>query len=413
MADQPDAVVAPSVGAPDPLHRTGPTRRQVVLGAGAVLGIAAVGSAPLLRGVFASVARMVDPAVGVVAPLASRYPDLLDQLAAGVRAGLAAGGQPDAPVFARTASSSAPSSVAAAARELVEREKVDLVLVYANPTQAALLGELAQEYGVSVVVVDPGAHIVTSADADARVLAHSLGYWQSVWALGSWSAQAAGPDAYVISSLYESGFDILNAFEHGMLSGGGRVIGTSITHVDSADVATAVAKASASGADSLFVAASGAQADEILAAIAADKKAAGMQVLVPGIASDRVASAPGLTAHTALTWPVADTSPFEMLGRDIGELVADAVRGGAEALPAGETALTGARGEITLDLATGRTDVPVSIHSVTASGSGAGRTGVAYTALGVASNTSKATALADRIVPELRTGWLDVYGSSM
>lgn len=408
MADQPAAVMALSADEHNPIHRLRPTRRQVVAGAGAAIGIAALGSTPLLGSVFASVARMVNPAVGVVAPQAVRYPDLLEQLAAGVRSGLAAGGQSDAPVFARSAASSAPSSVAAAARELVERDRVDLILAYANPTQTHLLGELAEETGVPVIVVDPGAHIVTSADADARVLSHSLGYWQSTWALGSWSAGAVGPEAYVISSLYESGFDILNAFEHGLVASGGRVIGTSVTHVRSGDVAEAVAKAAASGADALFVACSGVEADEILTAVAENTQATGMKLLVPGIASDRLAAVSGVIAHTALTWPVADVGPFTMLGRDIGELVADAVRGGADALPAGETELAGARGDITLDLATGRTDVPVSIHSVAASG-----TGVSYTAVGAVSNTAQATVLADRIVPELRTGWLDVYGSSM
>lgn len=408
MADQPYGAVA--ISGDDHLSARSfrPSRRQVVLGAGAVLGVAAVSSSPFLGGVFASIARIVNPAVGVVAPPAVRYPGLLDQLASGVRAGLSAGGQPDAPVFARTAAASGPSSVAAAARELIERDKVDLVLVYANPTRTQLLGELAEETGVPVVVVDPGAHIVTSADSDSRVFSHSLGYWESTWALGSWAAGAVGRDAYVISSLYESGFDVLNAFEHGLNEGGGRVIGTSVTHLSSGDVAEAVSKAASSGADSLFVASSGSEADDILAAIAADKAASGMQLLVPGIASDRLAAAPGLTATTALTWPVADSSVFEMLGRDIGELVAGAVEGGADALPSGETAFAGARGNITFDLATGSTNLPITIQSAVAAGSG-----VTYQVVAAAKDTARASGFADEIVPELRTGWLDVYGSSM
>lgn len=408
MAEQPSTTAAHSANENEAIQRSGPTRRQVVLGASAVLGIAAVGSAPFLSGVFASIARIARPAVGVVAPPAIRYPQLLDQLASGVRSGLAAGGQPDAPVFARTSANSAPSSVAAVARELVERDKVDLVLVYANPTQTQLLGELAQETGVPVVIVDPGAHIVTSADSDPRVLSHSLGYWQSTWALGSWSAQAVGRNAYMISSLYESGFDILGAFEHGLVSADGRVLGTSVTHLRTGDVADAVAKAAASGADTLFVACSGQEAQDILVALAADKAAQGMKLLIPGIASDKMVATPGIIAFTALTWPVADTSAFQMLGHDIGELVAAAVEGGVNALPAGETAITGTRGNITFDLATGSTDVPVSIYSVSANG-----VGIDYTAVGAAYNTAQASALADEIVPEIRTGWLDVYGSSL
>jgi hypothetical protein len=261
---------------------------------------------------------------------------------------------------------------------------------------------------VPVIVVDPGAHIVTSADADARVLSHSLGYWQSAWALGSWSADAVGPRSYVISSLYESGFDTLHAFGHGLARAGGAVVGTSITHVRPGDRAAAARAAAASGADSLYIAASGSEADDILRAIAADKAASTMPLLLPGLSADRLGVAPKLSAFTALTWPAADKSPFEMLGEDVGALVAAAVDGGRAALPTGATTHAGARGDIRLDLATGRTDIAVRIHSVSAAGGS-----VTLKPRDAATNTSQATAFADDIVPTLRTGWLDVYGSTL
>ena len=259
-----------------------------------------------------------------------------------------------------------------------------------------------------VVVVDPGAHIVTSQDADSRVLSHSLGHWQSTWALGSWAAGAIGPDAYVISSLYESGFDTLHAFGHGLARAGGTVVGTSITHVKPGDVGAAARAAAASGADSLYVAASGHEADDILRAIAADKTASKLRLLVPGLSVDRLGSVPGLSAFTALTWPVAEKSAFQVLGEDVGALVAAAVDGGRTALPAGAATHAGARGDIAFDLTTGRTDVAVGIHSATFGG---GR--IALKQQGPATNTSLATACADDIVPKLRTGWTDVYGSTL
>ncbi|PKQ19734.1 MAG: hypothetical protein CVT66_08490 [Actinobacteria bacterium HGW-Actinobacteria-6] len=388
-------------------HR-GPTRRQVVIGGGVVLGAAALAGVPFLGGLLTSLTRVFQPAVGVVAPPSARYPDLLGQLESGVRAGLAVGGQVDAPVFSRLAANSAPSSAAAMARDLIEREKVDIVLVYANPTRTDLLGALSAETGVPVVVVDPGAHIVTSADTEPRVLSHSLGHWQSAWSLGSWSADAVGPRAYIISSLYESGFDTCGAFEHGLAQAGGSVIGTSVTHVQPGDVASAVHAAVVSGADSIFAACSGTEADEILRAIAADKSAARIPLLIPGLSADRLVSAPGLSAFTALTWPAAKKSAFAMLGEDVGALVAAAVEGGRKALPSGMTEFTGARGDITLDLASGRTDIAVGIHSAVASGGF-----VAFEPLSVAMNTSQASAFADDIVPEVRSGWLDVYGSAL
>lgn len=384
-----------------------PTRRQVVLGAAFAVGAVAL-SSPLWHGLISSLAASPRPAVGVVAPPSTRYRDLLAQLEAGVRRGLATGGRPDVSVVARASANSAPSSVAVAARELIERDKVDLVLVYANPTQVDLLGALSKSTGVPVVVVDPGAQIVTPAETDSRVLSHSLGHWQSSWSLGEWSVGAVGPKAHVISSLYESGFDILNAFDHGLTHAGGSVVGTSITHARPGDIADAVRNAAASGADSIFVAASGHEADDILHAIAKNKAASRLGLLVPGLSADRLAAASGLSAFTALTWPVAKRTAFEMLGEDVGALVAAAVAGGRSALPAGRTAMAGQRGDIQLDLASGRTDVPVRIHSVTASGGT-----VTFTPLAAESNTSKATAFADEIVPGLRTGWLDVYGGSM
>ncbi|MDO8964027.1 MAG: ABC transporter substrate-binding protein [Coriobacteriia bacterium] len=409
MADTPTSNGARSSGQTDPAGAfRAPTRRQAIAGTGIVLGAAALASTPFLGDLFASFSRMLRPAVGVVAPSSARYPDLLVQITAGVRKGLAASGQADAPVFARTAPNSAPSSAAAAARSLIEREKVDVVLVYANPTRTGLLGDLAEETGVPVIVIDPGAHIVTTADADPRVLSHSLGHWQSAWALGSWAAGGLGKRAYVISSLYESGFDTLSAFEHGLQRSGGTVVGTSVTHVKAGDASVAAGAAAASGADAIFVAASGHEADEILSALAADERASKMPLLLPGLSVDRLVAAPGSTAHTALTWPVASRGAFEMLGEDVGALIAVAVEGGREALPAGSTSLAGARGRVEFDLATGRTDVSVRIHRASSSG---GR--VTMKPVADENTTAQASAFADTIVASPRTGWIDVYGSAM
>jgi len=58
-------------------------------------------------------------------------------------------------------------------------------------------------------------------------------------------------------------------------------------------------------------------------------------------------------------------------------------------------------------LATGRTDVPIAVHTASVAGGM-----VVLTAAGVTTNTARASAFADAIVPKLRTGWLDVYGSA-
>ena len=70
-------------------------------------------------------------------------------------------------------------------------------------------------------------------------------------------------------------------------------------------------------------------------------------------------------------------------------------------------------GDITFDLATGLTDVPVQVYRAKGAGAGAIAGGaVAYEAVGAATNSSASTAHADAIVPKLRTGWLDVYGGA-
>lgn len=385
----------------------GLTRREVVFGAGALFGATALASRPLWRKTAATVARTTAPAVGIVVPPSQRYPLMLEQLVAGVRSGLAAGGQKGTPVFSRTAHNSAPSGVAAAARDLVVRDKVNTVLVYANPTRTAELDALAAETGAAIVVVDPGAHIVTSSDVSKRALAHSLGHWQSVWMLGAWAAKSAGARVHVITSMYDSGFDTINAFAHGLESSGGKLLGTSLTHKEKGDVAVAVREAAVSGASVIFVAASGEEASEIFRALAADARTSRIPLLLPGLAVAQLAGITGLTGHTALTWPAGRTSPFQMLGADVGALVAAAVEGGTRAVAKGSVAHSGARGAITVDLAKGRTDLPVRIHSIT-SGAGA----ATLKPLRMSSRTSKATVLADEIVPELRTGWLDVYGGA-
>lgn len=343
-----------------------------------------------------------------MAPRAVRYPALLDELADGVRAGLSAGANSIPKVVARLATSSAPSAIAAAAEHLVTEERVNVVLAYANPTQARLLGDLAENHGVPVVVVDPGAHVVTSGDDEPRVLAHSLGHWQSIWALAHWSVGGVGTSAFVISSLYDSGFDGPSAFAHGYERAGGTIAGSSVTHVRPGDIASAVEASVDSEADALFVAASGREAEDILRAIAADRKARRLAVLLPGLASVALGVADGLGAITAVTWPASGKSPFASLGEDVGALVAAAVEGGESAVPHGTQQFAGERGDLVVDLRTGRADVPITIMRVSSAG---GR--VIWKPVGVTSNTAVASAFADEIPPMPRTGWLDVYGAQL
>ena len=77
-----------------------------------------------------------------------------------------------------------------------------------TPT-AQHLTSLFEQRQVPLVLANVGAHVVRPRQRHPLVLHHSLGYWQSSFALGRWAARNLGPRAYVSASIVDAGYDTL------------------------------------------------------------------------------------------------------------------------------------------------------------------------------------------------------------
>ena len=78
---------------------------------------------------------------------------------------------------------------------------------------------------------DAGANVIRHHEINSNIFHNSLGYWQANTAMGKWAVQQLGRRAFVASAFYESGYDLLYAFQSGLENAGGQVAETFIAHV--------------------------------------------------------------------------------------------------------------------------------------------------------------------------------------
>lgn len=100
-----------------------------------------------------------------------------------------------------------------------------------------LIGLVSQTYAQRLQLA-PGRFMAVNLGEDVvnNALYHDLGLWQASWALGTWAAQQGGSRAVVISSIYDSGYDALDAFHQGFRAAGGEV--AAIHFTDTPDFAS-------------------------------------------------------------------------------------------------------------------------------------------------------------------------------
>jgi hypothetical protein len=120
------------------------------------------------------------------------------------------------------------SDVTQAAQSIAEAEKVQLIVTLMNPT----LSPYARDYFASadnlLIVASAGENIVRHEDHLPNVFHTSLHLWESNYALGQWAVQTYGKRGLMATTLYDSGFDALHAFQMGVEAAGGEIVNTYI-----------------------------------------------------------------------------------------------------------------------------------------------------------------------------------------
>ena len=113
------------------------------------------------------------------------------------------------------------SSITNTAKALLEKSRPDVLMVFGDGL-VSHLSPLAEAFKVPIVVAEVGARVARAREHHPFVFVNSLNLWQSEWALGAWAVRNLGRNAVIVSTLIDSGFDHLYAFESGLVSGGGR-----------------------------------------------------------------------------------------------------------------------------------------------------------------------------------------------
>lgn len=353
-------------------------------------GGAAVVLAPAIGAQRATAASEVAKLrIGVLAPTGGEYPAARASFLAGIRLQFE---QARPSLRAAVTVEEAPlgfRGVHAAARTLLERDRVDVVLAGITAPAARQLAPLFEEHRVPLLLANIGAHVVPPSARSPFVLHHGLGYWQSSFAFGAWAAANLGRRAVVAAPLANSGYDTIHAFRRGLESAGGHVAEVLVSHERDAEpgLERVLAAIAAAQPDFVYGLYSGRRATQFLRAYRADAALgqtplAGGGLMVEDSLAQRLPPA-AFGVRNALPWARALPHPannaFRRQGDVFGVLGFEAAllatRGAALAREQSRAprdlieALAGARlasprGTLRVDVRSGRVEGPVYIREV-------------------------------------------------
>lgn len=230
------------------LHLPALTRRSFLQWSGLVS--AASLAAPFLSAAAPTIARTSSqPArLSLLLPEASLDPGLADAFLAGLERGMHVYG-PDRPVdLSVHAVGSTPGSAYEITRTLIA-SGVKLVHWLSDSPLSPEMRRLFEDNGATLLMSGAGANAIRKEDSSPAVFHHTLGYWQAAWSLGNWAAKNLGKRAWMFTSLYDSGYDTPYAFQLGFEAAGGKLTGSTVTHLPGSKLSSAFEPISSAGAD--------------------------------------------------------------------------------------------------------------------------------------------------------------------
>ncbi len=174
--------------------------------------------------------------IGVLLPHSKLHPLLPVSMLAGMRFGLdqmrLQTGEPGAELIVGSISPQGSRAVAQS-EKLIYRDKADVVVGVISESVAANLRELFNRAKVPLVVSGAGANVIRRNEQGPFICHASLDFWQASWAMGAWAASNPGSKAFMVTSLYDSGYDAHWAFRNGFEESGGEVQESFVTHSSS------------------------------------------------------------------------------------------------------------------------------------------------------------------------------------
>lgn len=174
------------------------------------------------------------PAVGLLVPRSSLYPNLGNNIAAGLKlcmdeVDLNNNYNPDKLQIVEIGPR--PIEAIENVKSLIAKNKVDIIVGIINPSIAVELHEILEKNRTFLILIESGANITRFNEYSPYIFHNNLGYWKSSLAAGDWAVRNIGKKVFIASSFYESGYDALYAFNLGVEKAGGKIIQTYISHI--------------------------------------------------------------------------------------------------------------------------------------------------------------------------------------
>jgi ABC-type branched-subunit amino acid transport system substrate-binding protein len=169
--------------------------------------------------------------LGIVLPQSTRYPELPTQLLAGFETFMASSGDRGGRSLQLLpiACGSGSRAALAAVEEAVKGGRVDLLAGLVDRNLASQIAPLLEVRGTPFVVCDMGADVVRKRRESPYLIRNSLGYWQSNFAMGQWTARNLGKRALIAVDSLESGYDMVYAFRRAFEAQGGDIVDVRVT----------------------------------------------------------------------------------------------------------------------------------------------------------------------------------------
>ena len=365
--------------------------------------------------------------VGLLLPASRLAPSLAEKVTAGMQFAFQSAGRPIVELV-REEIGFGPASLRDKLRQVVERDRVDLVVAYVNSRVAAGVGQYVRDHRVPFVASNAGANL-PAGPRNPFLVHNTLNYWESNLTMGHWSAGRLGARAFLVGSQYESGYDAFNAFGAGLEAAGGHLVGRRVMAPE-ADLGALMTEIERADPDFVYAVYSGPAATQFLSAFNRSPLAGRIPLAGSGfMVEESLLAGQGdaaLGVYSCFPWSAALESeenasfaaayreltgrpadPFALLGHDTARLVleiAGAMRGLrlAEGMVGELVAgcrIASPRGEFHFDAASLRTISPLFIRQVQGSRGAAGNVVIEK--------------LAPSAAPEkpvrVQSGWLNPY----
>jgi branched-chain amino acid transport system substrate-binding protein len=378
--------------------------------------------------------------IGMLLPESELYPAMGDNLKAGIKLffdqGQAQAADGHTELVTETIGLGFGQAVPKA-RKLITEDRVDLVVGILNSSVAARLRKVFEGSRTFLIVSNVGANTVRADEQSPFVFYNSLSFWQASRAMGSWAARNLGRKAFVASSFYESGYDVLYAFAQGFEGAGGKILQTFVSHIpaDTRGFGSVLAEIESAKPDFVSAFYSGQQAIDFVKAYADSGLASRIPLVGSAfLADEAVLAAQGRTAlgiKSCLSWAASMNTPenqafitayrartghlpdaFSVLGYDTAQLMHHAVQAVAGDLSrhndlriALSTAkFTSPRGLVQMDPHTQSAISPLYLREVRHLGPT-----LSNVVLGELDSDARMYDRALTTQPGLKTGWLNAY----